>query len=99
MLQVLSMSTGVGSPRRITRVYVVRIAHSPAMPSDAEVELPLSTRARLGLDGERSLVGVSEVNRFSWPYGFSLPGIFRIIRDRFVARAREKAAKLVARTE
>ena len=97
------------------RVYVLPITHSPPQPPDEGIELPLPTKVRLGLDGERSWVIVSEANRFSWPgpdlrflagqgpesaaYGFLPQGLFHIIRDRFAARAREKAAKLVSRTE
>jgi hypothetical protein len=42
-------------------------------PDDATegVEIPQSTKARLGLDWDRSWVKVNEVNRFVWP-GFDL---------------------------
>ena len=43
-------------------------------------------KARLGLDGERSWVTISEANVFTW-------------RDRFLAADREQKAALAARTE
>ena len=97
------------------RVYVLPITHSPPQPPDEGIERPLPTKARLGLDGERSWIIVGEANRFSWPgpdlrpmvgqgpdsvaYGLLPPGLFRVVRDRFVARARANATKLVPRTE
>ena len=97
------------------RVYVLPITHSPPQSPDEGIELPRQTKLRLDLDGERSWIIVSEANRFSWPgpdlrflpgegpksaaYGFLPPGLFRIIRDRFVARGRQKALSLVTRTE
>jgi hypothetical protein len=72
-------------------------------------------KARLGLDGERSWVVVSEANVFAWPgpdlrfipgkapdsaaYGFLPPGLFRVVRDRFLAVDRQRKAALVTRTE
>ena len=70
---------------------------------------------RLGLDGDRSWVVVSEANAFLWPgpdlrfaagkgpdsaaYGFLPPGFFRVVRDRFLAVDRKRKAAIVARTE
>ncbi len=99
------------------RVYVLPITHALPQPPDEGIELPLPTKVRLGLDGERSWVIVSEANRFSWPgprpdlrpmaglgpqsvaYGLLRPGMFRVVRDRFVARALVSSAKLVSRTK
>lgn len=97
------------------RVYVLPITHAPPQPPDEGIELPLPTKSRLGLDGERSWIMVSEVNRFSWPgpdlrflpgqgpesasYGFLPPSLFRIVRDRFISRATENQVKIVSRTE
>jgi hypothetical protein len=97
------------------RVIVLPISHaSPHRPEDA-VELPLVTKERLGLDGERSWVVVSEANEFRWPgpdlrlvpgrgpestaYGFLPPALFRQIRDRFIARVRARQAGGTRRTE
>ena len=87
----------------------------PRTPGEDGIELPPATKARLGLDEERSWVVVSEANEFRWPgrdlrflpgrgpesaaYGFLPPGLFRRIRDRFLAHARARKAGTVTRTE
>ena len=98
-----------------TRVYVLPITHTaPAQPDEA-LEIPAPVKARLGLDGERSWVVVSEANLFAWPgpdlrflpgkgpesaaYGFLPPGLFRAVRDRFLAANRAKRTAYVERTE
>lgn len=96
------------------RVYALPIAHSPAAAATA-VEIPAPVKARLGLDGEKSWVVVSEANVFAWPgpdlrllpgkgpessvYGFLPPAFFRVVRDRFLAADRARKAALIARTE
>jgi hypothetical protein len=50
-----------------TRVYAVPITHSPPADGDEAVEIPAPVKMRLGLDGERSWVVVSEANVFAWP--------------------------------
>jgi len=86
------------------RVIVLPITHAAPQPPDEGIELPPQTKARLGLDGERSWIIVSEANDFIWPgpdlrfppgktsadaaYGFLPPGLFRIVRDRFLERGR-----------
>lgn len=98
-----------------TRVLVLPVTHSPPQPPDEGVELPQPTQQRLGLDGERSWIVVSEANDFTWPgpdlrmlpgqgpesavYGVLPPGVFRVVRDRFIARAPTRRAGLVPRTE
>jgi hypothetical protein len=60
-----------------TVVTVAPITHSPPVtPADA-VEIPAVTQARLGLDGARSWIVVSEVNRFVWPGSDLRPRIAR----------------------
>lgn len=97
------------------RVYALPITHSPPERVEDAVEIPAPIKARLGLDGERSWVAVSEANVFTWPgpdlrfvsgkgpessvYGFLPPGFFRVVRDRFLAINREKRAAFVGRTE
>ncbi len=84
------------------------------MGEDA-IEIPPVVKTRLGLDGSRSWICVSEANVFHWPgpdlrllagrgpesaaYGFLPPGFFRVVRDRFLAADRAGKAALVARTE
>ena len=103
---------GLASERR---VIVVPITHSPPRPPDEGIAIPHATKARLGLDGEQFWIIVSEANDFAWPgpglrfppgqgpedaaYGFLPPAVFRIVRDRFVARYKRRAASLVRRSE
>jgi hypothetical protein len=97
------------------RVIVLPITHAPPRRPEDAVELPPATKERLGLDGERSWVIVSEANEFRWPgpdlrlvpgrglesaaYGFLPPALFRQIRDRFIARVRARQAGGTRRTE
>lgn len=97
------------------RAYVLPITHSrPAMDGDA-IEVPATTKARLGLDSHRSWIVVTEANVFEWPgpdlrgaragasgsavYGMLPPSLFRAVRDRFVARARERKIGFVPRSD
>lgn len=105
---------GEGEGGRV-RVLVLPVTHSRPQPPDEGVELPQSTKARLGLDGDRSWVIVSEANDFTWPgpdlrsppgqgpgsaaYGFLPPDLFRVVRERFIACARAQKASLVRRSE
>jgi hypothetical protein len=96
-------------------VYVLPITHArPADPQDA-VELPRTTKVRLGLDTERSWVVVSEVNSFIWPgpdlrfqpgqgpesvaYGMLPPAIFNVVKKRFLTRVQARRAGVVKRTQ
>ena len=97
------------------RVIALPITHSRPQPPDEGIELPQQTKNRLGLDGERSWVIVSEGNDFVWPgpdlrflpgygpdsaaYGFLPPLVFRAVRDRFLARYQRRQVGLVTRTE
>lgn len=96
-------------------VYVLPITHAqPPDPADA-VELPPTTKLRLGLDSERSWVVVSEGNSFIWPgpdlrsrpgqgpesvaYGMLPPAIFNVVKQRFFTRVQARRAGVVKRTE
>ncbi|MCK8788153.1 hypothetical protein M0638_27775 [Roseomonas sp. NAR14] len=98
-----------------TRVYVLPITHAaPHDPAEA-VELPAAVKRHLGLDEARSWVVLTEANVFVWPgpdlrpvpgqgpesvaYGHLPPRLLRTIRDRFVARYRERQGGLVTRSE
>jgi hypothetical protein len=97
------------------RVYALPITHSQPAADERAIEIPASVKARLGLDGHRSWVVVSEVNSFFWPgpdlrflpgkgpessvYGFLPPGFFRAVREGFLAADRDKKLAAVARTE
>ena len=95
-------------------VRVLPITHTPPHdPADA-LEIPAATKARLGLDSERSWVVLNEANDFIWPgpdlrpvpgsdpgtvaYGFLPPGFMLALRERLQRRWREKKAKAVTRT-
>jgi hypothetical protein len=98
-----------------TVVTVLPVTHTPPRFADDAVELPLTIKRRLGLDDVRSWVIVNELNRFVWPgpdlrpvppteagrfdYGLLPPGLFRTIRDRFLACARAQRVRSVRRTE
>ena len=77
------------------------ISHTPPSNPLLVVEIPATTKRRLGLDDNRSWVVLTEANRFVWPgpdlrplqpgdaasvaYG-SLPyGLFEDIRLKFIA--------------
>ena len=84
------------------------------MPADA-LEIPATTKQRLGLDGERSWVVLTEANDFIWPgpdlrpvpgrdlntvaYGFLPPGFMRVVRERLERRWRERGTSAVSRTQ
>jgi hypothetical protein len=98
-----------------TRVYVLPVTHSPPEDDSEAVAIPASVKQRLRLDDERSWIVVSEANVFTWPgpdlrfvpgkgpasaaYGFLPPALFKVVRDRFLERARRRLAGLVPRTE
>jgi hypothetical protein len=96
-------------------VRVLPVTHAPpADPADA-LEIPRATKQRLGLDSERSWVVLSEANDFIWPgpdlrpgvsgdpasvaYGMLPPGFMAVLRERLLARWREKRAAVTKRTE
>jgi len=97
------------------RVFVLPITHSPPSNHKDAVELPPTVKARLNLDDQRSWIMTTEANDFLWPgpdlrfvpgqgpesvaMGFLPPGLFRLIRDRFLAHARRRTASVTKRTE
>ena len=97
------------------RVIVLPITHTQPQPPGEGIELAQQTKARLGLDGERSWIMLDEGNDFIWPgpdlrfvagqgpesivYGTLPPRLFQGIRQRFLARVRARQAGLVRRTE
>lgn len=96
------------------RVLVLPITHSPPDHPALAVEIPALTKKRLGLDEARSWVVLSEWNEFVWPgpdlrrlpdaneatvaYGVLAPGLFIVIREKFLAIANAGRAKRVSRT-
>ena len=98
-----------------TVVAVLPVTHSAPQNPDEAVEIPYPVKQRLGLDDARSWVIVNETNRFVWPgpdlrqvrsaeggrfdYGLLPPGLYRAIRDRFLACAKAQRLRAVPRTE
>ncbi len=96
------------------RVLVLPVTHSPPKDLELAVEIPANVKQRLRLDEARSWVMLSEWNEFAWPgpdlrrlpgadassvvYGMLPPRLYTIIRDRFLAIVRSRAAAPVQRT-
>ncbi|MBL8581247.1 MAG: hypothetical protein JNL61_03325 [Rhizobiaceae bacterium] len=97
-----------------TSVVVLPVTHSPPMSHDSAVEIPSATKRRLGLDGERSWIVISEANEFGWPgpdlrpassdarmnvaYGEIPADLFRRVRDAFVQAYRQRHARIIKRS-
>ena len=47
--------------------YICPVTHTPPEVPEKAMEIPKATKARLGLDGERSWIITTDVNRFIWP--------------------------------
>ena len=108
---IVALVQGDGSER----VLVVPVTHTePKNPADA-MEIPGAIKKRLGLDGERSWVVLTESNEFAWPgpdlrriadrddgsvaYGYLPPKFFVELRRRFVELERGRRSRRIARTE
>jgi len=97
------------------RVLLLPVTHRPPEKADEAVEIPMVIKRRLGLDGERSWIVLSEWNECSWPspdlrpirrdeemsvaYGFLPPKFFDHVRRRFAALVEDRKARRVKRTE
>jgi hypothetical protein len=96
------------------RVQVLPVTHTPPRAAADAVEIPAPTKSRLGIDGQRSWVVLTEVNEFTWPgpdlrtiggdastiaFGFLPPGFFRVVRDRYLALQRRNSVSRVPRTD
>ncbi|SCB50375.1 hypothetical protein [Rhizobium multihospitium] len=46
---------------------VVPVTHSPPSNPETAIEIPALTKARLGLDAQRSWIVCNEANVFAWP--------------------------------
>jgi hypothetical protein len=98
-----------------TRVTVLSVTHSAPGGPSTTIEIPRDTKRRLGLDSERSWIILAEANEFVWPgpdlrpipgadmatvaYGFLPPRFFNLVRQRFLALARQRRTQGVQRTE
>ena len=96
-------------------VLVLPVTHSPPGVQENAIEIPADTKKRLGLDGERSWIVLSEWNEFSWPgpdlrttpngdestiaYGLLPTKFFAKVQAAFVANVRKDSARRVKRTK
>ncbi|MCW5573270.1 MAG: hypothetical protein KIT37_09590 [Steroidobacteraceae bacterium] len=107
---VMAVTDGEGE----AQVLVLPITHTAPYNAAEAVEIPRATQQRLGLDGERSWIMITEVNEFIWPgpdlrpvpggdgsivYGVLPPGLFDEVRKQFLARIAQGGAVRVPRTE
>lgn len=60
---VLSRKTDQGD----VVLYVLPITHTPPSKSEDGIEIPNTTKKRLGLDNEKSWIITTEFNKFTWP--------------------------------
>jgi hypothetical protein len=98
-----------------TLVYALPITHTPPRIAADGLELPQPTKARLGLDSDRSWIILSEANIFAWPgpdlrfiegkgpesiaYGMLPPKLMAVVRERFIKLLHARRAAMVKRTE
>jgi hypothetical protein len=92
--------------------FICPATHTPPEIPEKAMEIPRATKARLGLDDERSWIITTEVNRFIWPgpdlrpvpdggyaYGL-LPGAMtRDLVQQIKKNAQDKSLLVVGRTE
>lgn len=96
-------------------VTVLPITH--AMPEDPElaVEIPIKTKKRLGLDGERSWIILNEANRFAWPgpdlrpvpgdqdqridYGLLPSALYDLVREKWLKAYDRRQVHQTTRTQ
>lgn len=91
---------------------VAPITHSPPLHPETAIELPAATKARLGLDSDRSWIIAAELNRFVWPgvdlrpircdtsvhaYGLLPATLYRQVRDKVLALARKGRTAMTKR--
>lgn len=107
---VLALATTLEDGTPVVRV--LPITHTPPARAGEAIEIPAATKRRLGLDGERSWIMLSESNRFVWPgpdirpvnsgsgyFGPLPPALFAEVKRRFVELARAQRHKAVARSD
>ncbi|WP_068877072.1 MULTISPECIES: type II toxin-antitoxin system PemK/MazF family toxin [unclassified Phenylobacterium] len=97
-----------------TVVIVLPVTHTPPAIPDLAVEIPATTKARLGLDDQPSWIIVNEANRFIWPgpdlrprvpgdtasvaYGLLPAGLYTQVRDKLAKAIELRLARPVKRT-
>ncbi|MFQ6241871.1 plasmid maintenance toxin (PemK-like) [Sinorhizobium meliloti] len=93
-------------------VRVLPITHTPPGKPDEAIEIPPTTKRRLGLDDEPSWIVLSESNRFAWPgpdirpvnsdsgyFGPLPPALFAEVKRRFVELARAQRHQPTIRSD
>jgi mRNA-degrading endonuclease toxin of MazEF toxin-antitoxin module len=96
-------------------VVVVPVTHTPPVDAARAIEIPAVTKARLGLDAQRSWIICNEANVFAWPgpdlrsaagrtppsiwYGPLPPKLVTAAREKLLAYARAGRLRRVPRTE
>ena len=90
-----------------SKVIVLPITHSAPVSAEDAVEIPQPIKLRLGLDGDRSWIVVSEANEFAWPGPDlrPLPGsgatdiAYGVLPPKFFAHIREKLLQNIRRAK
>lgn len=96
-------------------VTVLPITHMPPSNPELAVEIPHTTKRRLGLDDERSWIVLTELNRFVWPgpdlrsaqsgdmesvaYGLLPESLFRQVKTKLADALKGHLVRMVSRTE
>ena len=94
---------------------VVPVTHSPPVDPEAAIEIAAVTKARLGLDAQRSWIICDEANVFAWPgpdlraaggqtppsiwYGPLPPKLATAAREKLLGFAKAGRLRRVPRTE
>lgn len=95
-----------------TVAYVLPVTHTPPLNDEDGIEIPATTKQRLGLDAERSWIITTEFNQFTWPgpdlrptasgeylYGYLPEKLLRLVLEQVKKNARDKRLRTVPRTE
>jgi hypothetical protein len=95
-----------------TVAYVLPVTHTPPLNDEDGIEIPATTKQRLGLDAARSWIITTELNQFTWPgpdlrptvsgeyaYGFLPEKLMRLVLEHVKKNARDKRLRTVPRTE
>ena len=96
-------------------VTVLPVTHTPPADASLALEIPITVKQRLGLDGERSWIVFAEANRFVWPgpdlrplpgrdistiaYGVLPPKFFELLKARLLQAAQARRTRIAPRTD
>ncbi len=93
-------------------LYVLPITHTPPSKSEDGLEIPNSTKKRLGLDDQKSWIITTEFNKFTWPgydirkissgsysYGILPEKLIQLAIDSVKVHARNSKLKHVGRDD